>query len=101
MHWLKVPVPRVQAKPNPKAGRQTGQTLLQLLHQSLIGQVYDHLNQAGAHWHNGSDKADETGAVNKNTAPGRLLEWATNVVQHILMNIVCKTHHHDYVQALL
>ena len=64
MHWLKVPVPRVQAKPNPKAGRQTGQTLLQLLHQSLIGQVYDHLDQAEAHWHHGGDQADETGAVN-------------------------------------
>ena len=96
MHWLKVP--RVQAKPNPKAGRQTGQTLLQLLHQSSIGQVYYHLNQAGAHWHHGSDQADETGAVNIKYCPWKVARAGSNVVQHILMNIVCKTHHHDYVR---
>ena len=101
MHWLKVPVPRVQAKPNPKAGRQTGQTLLQLLHQSSIGQVYVYLDQAGAHWHNGGDKADEAGAVNIKYCSWKVARvgskcGATYFDEHRL-----QTHHHDYVQALL
>ena len=78
MCLIKVPVPRVQAKPNHYLGWQARLQLLQLLQHQPLGQVHV---QEGVHRHHGGDQADETGVVSIIYLYRRFLEWAPNVVQ--------------------